>query len=75
MPEQKVAAMKNVFTWTMVLVLGLSALIAYPSLAEAGDGAPIAAAKLLVPFGFLAAMTGAIGLFMTWCLQQGASAD
>ncbi len=63
--------MKNVFTWSMVLVLGLGALIAYPSLAEAGDGSAVAAAKLLVPFGFLTAMAGAIGLFMTWCLQQG----
>lgn len=68
--------MKLILTWSSVLVLGLTALIVYPTLAQAaaGDG-PSGAAVILVPLGFLAAMSGAVGLFLTWCLAYRAPQD
>lgn len=56
-------------TWAALFILGVAALMTYPSLAEAGPrGDPSQAAIWLVPFGFVAIMAGAAGAFLNWCL-------
>ncbi|MDF0601403.1 hypothetical protein P1J78_11725 [Psychromarinibacter sp. C21-152] len=67
--------MKPTLVWTTALLAGVAALAAYPVLAqEAGAAAGFHPAQLLVPVGFLVLLSGAAGLFLTWCASP-ASAE
>ncbi len=62
--------MKNIYIWAAVFVAGVATLLSYPTIASAGGtSSAIPGGVLLVPLGYLLAMTGAAGFFIAWSLM------